>query len=182
MRVHVAGERPGIIMRLPAENCRLDRRRRHSRNDVFSSAMGVHVGMRLPAALALLSLAPLVGASRPADNPCVTWVQGSCSVSGIDPSKFIPAIYSAWMWHPNGACGSKNMSGSCSRCSGRPGDFSCGYIFPCFADGPDIWGHKDVCASEGPCIAHLPASESNVSSQTCPSWYPGKGPQWEHWG
>ena len=171
MRVHVGG----IIMRLHVGGER----------DVFSSAMGVHVGgiiMRLPAALALLSLAPLVGASRPADNPCVTWVQGSCSVSGIDPSKFIPAIYSAWMWHPNGACGSKNMSGSCSRCSGRPGDFSCGYIFPCFADGPDIWGHKDVCASEGPCIAHLPASESNVSSQTCPSWYPGKGPQWEHWG
>ena len=74
------------------------------------------------------------------------------------------------------------MSGSCSRCSGRPGDFQCGYIFPCFADGPDIWGHKDVCASEGPCIAHLPADESNVSSQTCGSYYPGKGPQWQHWG
>lgn len=55
-------------------------------------------------------------ASRPDDNPCVTWVAGSCSVSGIDPSKFIPAIYSAWMWHPVGACGSPNMSGSCSRC------------------------------------------------------------------
>lgn len=45
-----------------------------------------------------------------------------------------------------------------------------------------MWGHKDVCASEGPCIAHLPPSESNVSSQTCSSWYPGKGPQWEHFG
>ena len=136
--------------------------------------------MRL--ALLLSAAAAPCGASRPADNPCVTWVPGSCSVAGIDPSKFIPAIYSAWMWHPDGACGSANMSGSCSRCSGRPGDFQCGYIFPCFADGPDIWGHKDVCASEGPCIAHLPADESNVSSQTCGSYYPGKGPQWQHWG
>ena len=96
-------------------------------------------------------------ATKPVDNPCVTWVQGSCSVSGLDPGKFIPAIYSAWMWRPSGTCGAPGFGGSCQQCSGRPGDFSCGYLFPCFSVSAGVWGHKDVCASEGPCIAHLPA-------------------------
>jgi hypothetical protein len=120
-------------------------------------------------------------ADKPADNPCVTWVPGSCSVSGINPDNFIPAIYSAWMWRPSGTCGSAKFGGSCQRCSGQPHDFSCGYLFPCFSVSAGVWGHKDVCASEGPCIAHLPGT-SNISSQTCASFYPGKGPQWEHWG
>ena len=57
--------------------------------------------MRLALLLSAAAAPSGCGASRPADNPCVTWVPGSCSVAGIDPSKFIPAIYSAWMWHPN---------------------------------------------------------------------------------
>ena len=57
---------------------------------------------------------------------------------------YIPAIYSAWQWHRIG-----NYSGSCSACSGHPGDFNCGYLFPCFGDEPgvNIWGHHE-CVSQ----------------------------------
>lgn len=59
--------------------------------------------------------------------------------------------------------------GYTQECSGKPHDFSCGYLFPCFSISAGVWGHKDVCASEGPCIAHLPGT-SNTSSQTCGSY------------
>ena len=56
------------------------------------------------AAMSLMLLGPLasVTADKPQDNPCVTWVPGSCSVSGIDPSKFIrecTARTASWHLH-----------------------------------------------------------------------------------
>ena len=121
----------------------------------------------------LLQQLQLVPADRPADNPCVTWQKATCSGvvnrSWASVDDFIPAIYTAWQW-----IGKGNNSGSCVPCSGHQGDFNCGYIFPCYADGPgeNNWGHHDVCASSGQgCNTHLP---SGKSSTTCSMWFPGK--------
>ena len=122
----------------------------------------------------LLLLLPLVTLSgRPKDNPCVTWKQSQCNFISDIPN-YVPAILSAWRWFPiNG--------GHCTPCGGKPSSFNCAYIFPCFGDGPDLWGHKDVASFHlmGPCNIHLPNS---TETTVCSEWLPGKGPAWEQFG
>ena len=82
---------------------------------------------------------PSSSGAKPADCPCVTWKAETCNTQSnkVDINDFIPAIYSAYIWH--------GPEVGCTPCSGHVGDFYCAWIFPCFADAPgvDIWGHRD---------------------------------------
>ena len=118
-------------------------------------------------------LPALVLPSRPQDTPCVTWKQSQCNFVS-DIANYVPAILSAWHWFP--AAG-----GHCTPCSGQAGSFDCAYLFPCFGDGPDLWGHKDVASFHlmGPCNIQLP---NGTETTVCNEWLPGKGPEWQHFG
>ena len=129
-------------------------------------------------------LAEAQHAAKPADSPCVTWLPLNCMSDPYnDVDKYIPAIISSWEWHSSGACGSPGFGGSCTPCSGQPHDFQCGWIFPCYSSAAGVFGHKDVAPASGaPCMAHVPGSPGNVSSQTCGMYAPGKGPHWQGFG
>ena len=117
--------------------------------------------------LLAVALTALARGDRPADNPCVVWVEAS-QKGTTDPSKdaldlFIPAIYSAWQWKPGPE---PAKTGSCPACDGKQGSFDCAYIFPCYSDQPGItgWGHRDTATGGVPrisfvvtgCNTHLP--------------------------
>ena len=126
--------------------------------------------------------------ARPADNPCVTWKyppkQCNTLSRDINLDDYLPSIYSAYIWH--------GAAQGCTKCSGNPGDFYCAYIFPCFAVGPgaNIWGHHDtinrgVMMGNIPCNAESPPVGNQTDGKdgaTCPQWWAGKGPQWQHFG
>ena len=143
-------------------------------------SMGAMLPLSLPRVLTLLPLLlqnaggdGLLAVGRPADSPCVTWVQGNCRGLPANLSKvedYVPAIYTAWQWGDM----------KCQPCSGKAGDFNCGYIFPCFSAAAQTWGHKDICISnyQG-CNTHLPRGNSSMD---CDLWLPSKGPQWKQFG
>ena len=118
---------------------------------------------------------------RPQDSPCVTWQHASCRDLGPPGAKiadYQPAIYTAWQWEGSG--NKTNPSGRCVPCSGKQGDFNCGYLFPCFTTLGGMFGHRDICVSsfQG-CNAHLAGGNSSLE---CDHWLAGKGPQWQHFG
>ena len=130
----------------------------------------------------------LQAAGKPADNPCVTWVQasqkGATNKSWDALDLYLPSLYSAWQWHPGP--GKPPTTGSCTPCDGKQGSFSCAYIFPCFSDEPGIqnWGHRDTSVGGVPrvsflvtgCNTHLPNGSSSMATDNF--WLPGKGPKW----
>jgi hypothetical protein len=97
---------------------------------------------------------------------------------------YIPATYSAFIWHATGTCGTPTAGGSCPACSGQPSDSNCAYIFPCFAVGPDVWGHRDVGPHvdgiSSPCYTNVPGSASAWTG--CSGYHAGKGPKWQNFG
>ena len=126
--------------------------------------------------LALLA-APLAVhyCGRPADCPCVTWAQDTacgndnhfgwptCADYLFDPSPW------AWQWIMD----ANKTGGTCAKCSGTMKDFDCGYVFPCFADGPDIWGHRDIDISNVGCKFQY---SNGSAGHQCEEWVPKKGP------
>eukprot|EP01048_Picozoa_sp_COSAG05_P011806 COSAG05_NODE_1138_length_5750_cov_15.376747_3_plen_771_part_00 len=124
-------------------------------------------------------------AGKPDNNPCVSWkLQTSCDGAAPNVPDYIPATYSAFIWHASGTCGTPTAGGSCPACSGQPSDANCAYIFPCFADGPDVWGHRDVgphvASIPSPCYTNVPGSKS--AWQGCSGYHAGKGPDWQNFG
>ena len=101
---------------------------------------------------------------------------------------YLPALYSAWQWHPGP--GTPPTTGSCTPCDGKQGSFSCAYIFPCFSDEPGLhnWGHRDTSVGGVPrvsfvvtgCNTHLPNGSSSMANSNF--WLPGKGPKWQGFG
>ena len=108
---------------------------------------------------------------RPKDSPCVTWVQSGCSglpASAPHVADYVPAIYSAWQWEGGG--NKSHPSGRCLPCSGKPNDFNCGYLFPCFASVSGTWGHRDICISDwAECNVHQPSGNSSLECDMCAS-------------
>ena len=172
------------------------------------------LALQLAAAVAALSSAATPAVDRPADSPCVTWQhQESCwcgaetpgGWSGMNETAFVPSIYTAWRWFPNGTAASGKDS-YCAACLTPPSEheFHCAYEFPCYVSGQG-WGHHHLSSSVHFCIkngcnVHLPGGAAGGScgstcddpgddgppctnaSKTLGMWLPGKGTQWERFG
>jgi hypothetical protein len=135
----------------------------------------------LLAALLLAQLLTATHGGRPADCPCITWEMDdkcsnqnhfgwpTCSDYLFDPSPW------AWQWIMN----ANSTGGTCAKCSGSMKDFDCGYVFPCFADGPDMWGHRDIDISNVGCKFQFP---NGSAGHQCAEWVPKKGAAWQHFG
>ena len=139
----------------------------------------------------ILGLPHITIAARPADSPCVNWVRDDKCGAARDfepitdwlPSP--PQIF-AWQWEMNKA----GNGGTCSFCNVTKGpchggvidghcDFDCGYVLPCFADGPDMFGHRDISLSSVGCKFQYP---NGSAGHQCAEWTPKKGPQASHFG
>lgn len=133
-----------------------------------------------PAELLLLLLLR-TGADRPADSPCITWVKGTCTGpignSNVSDFAWTAKVKTGWQWTGAG----------CPACpASDPSSFSCAYLLPCYADGPNEnnFGHRDTVGdrmdfSTFGCNTHLPSGGSSIS---CNQWFAAKGPQWENFG
>ena len=104
---------------------------------------------------------PAAPVDRPADSPCVTWQhQESCFCgtaspsgwSGMNSSAFVPSIYTAWRWFPNGTAKTGKDS-YCAACLTPPSEheFHCAYEFPCYVSKQG-WGHHHLSSSPHFCI------------------------------
>lgn len=156
---------------------------------------------------------PLLGQS-PADSPCITWVhQESCFCgtatpsgwTGNNASAYVPSVYTAWRWFPNGTA-TTGRDSYCAACTTPPSEheFHCAWELPCYVTGQG-WGHhhlgssRNFCVRNG-CNVHLPSGKEGGS---CPStcddpgddgppctnaskqlgmWLPQKGPRWQNFG
>ena len=166
------------------------------------------------AAALLLALTPPGAVDRPADSPCITWQhQESCFCgeatpagwTGNNASLYVPSVYTAWRWFPNGTA-STGRDSYCAACTTPPAEheFHCAWELPCYVSGQG-WGHhhlgssKNFCVKNG-CNVHLPSGQEGGS---CPStcddpgddgppctnaskklgmWLPAKGPKWQNFG
>jgi hypothetical protein len=130
-----------------------------------------------------LAMRPAPG-GRPADSPCITWVMDDkgANINHFSPiTDWLPATIWAWQWTAKPGKPGVPTGGSCATCNLTRGlhDFDCGYVFPCFADGPDMWGHRDLSMANGDCKYQY---ENGTATTQLLEWTPKKGAQWEHFG